>query len=215
MPAAPIASGGGRWTQRPLGVNHLAVVSLHSLLALTLLTVLAEWSVARGTEPHLRGTGHWHTVTQLPLKALWHPVVLPIVLGLAYNLLGWPMPTWLDAVLAALGSATMPLSLLLIGMSLVQFGVRDNWREALPQVIFKLLVLPCAVAWVAREAFGLRGLPLQVLVMMAALPVGTNALIFAHRYRLLQAEASTAIVMSTLAFVLTAPLWLWALQWLA
>ena len=44
--------------------------------------------------------------------------------------------------------------------------------------------------------------------MMAALPVGSNALIFAQRYRALEGETSTAIVVSTLAFVVTAPLWL-------
>jgi hypothetical protein len=33
-----------------------------------------------------------------------------------------------------------------------------------------------------------------VLVMMAALPVGSNALIFAQRYETLQAEATAAIV---------------------
>jgi malonate transporter and related proteins len=47
-----------------------------------------------------------------------------------------------------------------------------------------------------------------VLVMLAALPVGSNALIFAQRYKTLQAEATAAIVFSTLAFVLTAPWWL-------
>ena len=60
----------------------------------------------------------------------------------------------------------------------------------------------------ARFAVGLSGMPLAIVVLMAALPVGSNALIFAQRYRTLEAETSTAIVVSTLAFVVTAPLWL-------
>ena len=55
---------------------------------------------------------------------------------------------------------------------------------------------------------------LAVLVMMAALPVGTNALIFAQRYDTLQAQATTAIVFSTLVFAATATLWLGVLAWL-
>ena len=51
-------------------------------------------------------------------------------------------------------------------------------------------------------------LTLAVLVMMAALPVGTNALLFAQRYAVLEAEATAAIVASTFAFVATAGLWL-------
>ena len=72
----------------------------------------------------------------------------------------------------------------------------------------KLVVEPLAVFAFARGALGLTGTPLAIVVMMAALPVGSNALIFAQRYQALQAETSTAIVTSTLAFVVTAPLWL-------
>jgi len=61
---------------------------------------------------------------------------------------------------------------------------------------------------VAHWGLGLAGLPLQVAVVMAGLPAGSNALIFAQRYRSQEPEATTTIVLSTLAFVLTAPLWL-------
>jgi predicted permease len=43
---------------------------------------------------------------------------------------------------------------------------------------------------------------------MAALPVGSNALIFAQRYETGVAEATAAIVLSTLLFVLSASGWL-------
>jgi malonate transporter len=61
---------------------------------------------------------------------------------------------------------------------------------------------------VAHGLFGLSGLPLAVVVVMAALPTGTNALIFAQRYDTLQAEATAAVVVSTLAFAATASIWL-------
>jgi len=72
----------------------------------------------------------------------------------------------------------------------------------------KLLLLPALVLVAARWGFHLTGLPLAVVVMMAALPVGSNALIFSQRYETLQSEASAAIVFSTLGFVGTAALWL-------
>jgi malonate transporter len=64
-------------------------------------------------------------------------------------------------------------------------------------------------------ALGLDGVPLAIVVMMAAVPVGSNALIFAQRYETLPAETSTAIVVSTLAFVVSAPLWLAVLHAIA
>ena len=55
------------------------------------------------------------------------------------------------------------------------------------------------------------GQALAVVVLMAALPVGSNALMFAQRYRTDEAAATAAIVISTVAFAFTAPLWLAAL----
>ena len=60
----------------------------------------------------------------------------------------------------------------------------------------------------AYTVFGLRGLPLQVLVMAAALPVGNNALMFAQRYRTLEAETASAMVLSTLGYACTIAFWL-------
>ena len=56
--------------------------------------------------------------------------------------------------------------------------------------------------------FGLSGLPLAVVVLMAALPTGSNALIFAQRYDTGATEATAAIVVTTLLFVLSASAWL-------
>ncbi|MEY4415150.1 MAG: hypothetical protein RIQ53_2443, partial [Pseudomonadota bacterium] len=73
---------------------------------------------------------------------------------------------------------------------------------------FKLLLMPALVLAAAWGVFGLRGLALQVVVLMAALPTGSNTLIFAQRYRCHEGEASATIVLSTLLFALTAPAWL-------
>ncbi len=187
---------------------HIALVSLHGVVVMTTLTLLAEFDLSRAE----RQRGLWRTLRNMLRSALVHPVVLPVLLGLGWNLAGLGLPAVVDQVLASLGVAAVPLCLLLIGMNLAHYGIRGHWRQALPQVLFKLLLLPLAVLLVARFAFGLQGLALQVAVMMAALPIGSNALIFAQRYRLLQAEATTGIVLSTIAFTATAPLWLWVVS---
>ncbi len=70
------------------------------------------------------------------------------------------------------------------------------------------MVLPALVLAVAHWGLGLQGLALKVVVLMAALPSGSNALIFAQRYRTLEAEATTAIVLSTVGYMATVTLWL-------
>jgi malonate transporter and related proteins len=191
---------------------HLMLISVHGLILLSVLTPLAEMDLARS---HAAAGGSAGQVLRTTLRnTIVHPVVLPVLLGLAFNLLGLKLPSLADEVLQLLGSAVVPLCLVLIGLSLAHYGVQGHLRGAFGVTLLKLLVLPALVLGVARFGFGLSGLPLSVLVMLAALPVGSNALIFAQRYRTLQAEATAAIVLSTLGFMLTAPLWLALLGWL-
>lgn len=183
---------------------HIALVSAHGLLLLTLLTVLAELDLAR----HHRASSLIDTVRTTARNAMIHPVVLPTLLGVAWNLTGWPLPTVVDQTLLGLGGAVVPLCLVMIGMTLGVYGVLGQVRPALALSALKLLVLPALVLVSVRWGLGLTGLPLQVCVMMAALPTGTNALIFAQRYRTLEPEATAAIVLSTAAYLVTASLWL-------
>lgn len=183
---------------------HLALVSLHGVVLLTLLTVLVEGDIARGQARASRGD----TLKATVRNTLIHPVVLPVLAGLAWNLTGLGLHPVLDETLLALGSAGVPVCLVLIGVSLATYGARLGLPGALRVSSFKLLLMPAVVLLVAHFGFGLSGMPLSVLVMMAALPVGSNAIIFAQRYGTLEAEATLAILASTVAFMATAALWL-------
>jgi malonate transporter and related proteins len=192
-----------------LGI-HIALVSLHALVLLSLLTALVELDLAR---QHLTST-FWSTLRKTLRNTIVHPVVLPVLAGLAWNATGLGLHPVADEALSGLGSAVVPVCLVLIGMTLAYYGVQGGVRGALVLSVLKLLVLPALVLVVARWGFGLDGLPLQVVVVMAALPVGSNALIFSQRYATLQGEVTAAIVISTIAFALTASLWLALLAWL-
>ena len=187
---------------------HLMLVSVHGLILLSVLTALVELDLARSKARQTQRSGLCHTLRSTLRNTVIHPVVLPVLLGLTWNLLGLGLPALVDEVLQLLGSAVVPLCLVLIGLSLAYYGLQGSVRGALGVTLLKLLGLPALVLFVAHWGFGLAGLPLSVLVMLAALPVGSNALIFAQRYKTIQAEATAAIVFSTLAFVATAPLWL-------
>ena len=187
---------------------HIALVSLHALVLLSVATALAELALAREHTRQGGAGGLARTLAQTARQTVVHPVVLPILAGLAWNLTGLGLHPVVDEVLALLASAVVPLCLVLIGLSLAAFGLKAHWRGALGLVLLKLLVAPALVLLAGRFVFGLDGLPLAVIVMLAALPVGSNALIFAQRYRVLEAEATAAIVVSTVAFVATAAGWL-------
>lgn len=188
---------------------HLTLVSLHALVLLSACTVWAELDTAHAQAradgrrpdwgPLLLGTAR---------NALIHPVVLPVLLGLGWNALGLGLPPLIDGTLQLLGQAMVPLCLVLIGVSLHEYGLGNAWRSALKVVGIKLLVLPALMLVVAWFGPGLRGLPLAVAVMYAALPTGANPLLFANRYGVLEAESSAVIVLSTAGYMLTAAFWL-------
>jgi malonate transporter and related proteins len=188
---------------------HITIVSLHALVLLTVLTSLVELDLAR--ERRRQGTTDAHLWATLGITArntVIHPVVLPVLCGLVWNVIGWPLPAVIDEILATLGQAVVPLCLVLIGLSLAQHGMHESVKGAGVISAIKLLALPALVLAIGHWGMGLSGIPLSVVVMAAALPVGSNALIFSQRYRTLEAETTAATVVSTVAFALTAPLWL-------
>ena len=205
-----IPLAGALYGEAGLGI-HIALTSVHALILLSTLTLLVELDLARARAAHDASAGLLRTLRNTVRNTVIHPVVLPVLAGLLWNATGWALPGPLDETLQLLGTAVAPLCLVLIGITLAYTAGRTVFgavRSALLISVIKLLLLPATVLLVAHWGLGLRGLPLQVAVMMAALPTGSNALIFAQRYRSFEAVATTAIVLSTLGFVLTAPMWL-------
>ncbi|MGY4827268.1 AEC family transporter [Sphaerotilaceae bacterium SBD11-9] len=195
---------------------HVTIVSLHALVLLSVLTALVEMDLAR--ERARQGLADAHVGRMLfetARKTIIHPVVLPILAGLVWNAAGVPTPAVIDEMLLQLGQAVVPMCLVLIGLSLAQYGLKSAAQGAVMLSLYKLVLLPAVVLVVGHWVFGLTGLPLSVVVMAAALPVGNNALIFAQRYEAQEAETTAAVALSTFAFALTAPLWLWAVTHLS
>ena len=183
---------------------HIALTSVHALILLSIATVLVERDLAHGAS--LRA--------QLAVTArntLIHPVVLPVLAGMVWNFTGLGLHPIADEVLTLLGSGVVPLCLVLIGVSLAYYGVAGRWRAAFGISVAKLVVVPALVLGFAHWGLGIGGAPLAVIVVMAALPIGSNPLIFAQRYGVLVGEVTAAMVVSTAAFAVTLPVWLWVL----
>ena len=190
----------------------IAIVSMHALTLLTSSTLLIEMDLARAAHARGQGTHLWATIAQTARQTLIHPVILPVVAGLAWNFVGVPFPDWLDGSLGLIASGVVPVCLLLTGLSLAHYGMGGAVGAALALSALKLVALPTVVLGAAHWGFGLTGLPLAVLVLTASLPTGTNPLLFAQRYRSQEREATATITMTTVSFLLAAPLWLWVVK---
>ncbi|MBO9513705.1 MAG: AEC family transporter [Variovorax sp.] len=176
----------------------LTLVSLHSLVLLTSATVVLELAVAHeqaatsgsARRPLLRIVG------RALRHAIIHPVPLPIIAGLLFAQSGLRMPEPIDQTIALLGGAFSPVALVMVGVTLALTPVGMHWRGALVQALIKNLVHPLLVA-VIGLALGLRGLPLTVMVVASALPIGANVFLFSQRYRTAEDLVTASVVVST------------------
>jgi len=182
----------------------LTLVSLHALVLLTAATVVLELAYAReqaGGQPRAL----WRTVLTAVRNAVIHPVPLPILAGLLYAQSGWALPEVVDRPLQWLGQAFGPLALLLVGVTLAGTRVGPHLRGALAVTLAKNLLMPALVAGLGL-LLGLRGLPLTVMVVAAALPIGANVFIFAQRYAVAEELVTASVIVSNAVALLTLPL---------
>ncbi len=182
----------------------LTLVSLHALVLLTASTVLLELAVAREAAA-VQPQALWRTVLGAVRNAVIHPVPLPILAGLLYAQTGWVIPEVVDRPLQWLGQAFGPLALLLVGVTLAGTAVGPHLRGALGVTLAKNLLMPALVAGLGL-LWGLSGLPLLVMVVTAALPIGANVFLFSQRYAVAEELVTACVIVSNAAALLTLPL---------
>ncbi|MGW2095017.1 AEC family transporter [Promicromonospora sukumoe] len=134
------------------------------------------------------------------VRSLANPVTVATGLGLLAAAFSVDLPPVLGQPVEMLGHASVPLLLLLFGMSLR--GQRPLGRDARAEVVLgtvlKSLVMP-VLAWVVgRFLFGLDGLDLLGVVLMAALPTAQNVFLFAGHFRLATTSVRDVTLLSML-----------------
>jgi predicted permease len=180
-------------------VTLFTIVSLHALILLTLATIALELAAARqvGQAAATQMRSAWrHPVLDALRNGILHPVPLPIVVGLLFAQTGLDMPAVVDRPLQLLGNAMGPMALLLVGATLANARIGQQWRGAIGLSLLKNLALPALVALIGL-LMGLHGLPLTVLVVTASLPIGANVFMFSQRYQVAEELVTASVAVST------------------
>ena len=127
---------------------------MHALVLLTPLTVLTESALARERRRMNLDGSAWGALGQTLKSTLVHPVVTPVLAGLAFNALGGTLPPVVDEWLHMLGAGVVPVCLVLIGLSLAHHGRAGLTRQALAISAGKLLLLPAVVVYLRMVGQG-------------------------------------------------------------
>lgn len=133
---------------------------------------------------------------------LKNPMIVSIVLGLAWSGLNLPLPRPLNEFVSLLGAAATPGALFAIGASLASKSA-ERMQVAGWLTFAKLILHPLAVAFAALVLFPVDPYSASVMIAAAALPVAGNVYILAQHYGVAPHRVSASILISTALSVVT------------
>ena len=128
-------------------------------------------------------------------KLLLNPVILSLGLGIIANLLSIEISDMPARILETIGAAAPACALVALGVALAQYEIRGDIRASLALVLLKGIIHPDLV-WAGCWIFA-------VSVLLAAMPTGINAFIYARNYDIRVAVVTKTIVLSTLVSIIT------------
>lgn len=185
----------------PAGVALALTMLVENLLVIPLALVIAD---------SRKGTAR--KVLQDSARSLVrNPLVLAIVAGFAFALLGWELPDPVARTLQIVATGATPLALFVVGGSLVGLELSGQRQDIVTVAVGKLLLHPLAV-------FGFLALlpPLDAdlrtaAVLIAAMPMLSIYPVLAQRYGHERFCAAVLLATTTTSFVTITGL-LWAMR---
>ncbi|NJL94442.1 MAG: AEC family transporter [Anaerolineae bacterium] len=130
------------------------------------------------------------------------PLIYVTVFAFALNATDSRLPLPFERAVALLGDATIPAMLLVLGFQLSRSSVRDKLRAVALAVGLRLILGPLLALGLVM-LMGLEGLTRDVMIVQSGMPTAVMAGVFAVEFRSDPEFATTVILVSTLASILT------------
>lgn len=191
-------------TERAFGpealAGNFAIVAIHPAFCYAVGIAAMEMVRARGA-----GAA---AVPGKVLRAMaGNALVVGILLGLAVNLSGLPLPGVLWEGIDLLIRAGIPAALFGLGGVLARYRPEGDMPTILFVVALSLVLHP-ALTWGFGWWAGLGQDGLRSAVVTASMPPGANTYLFAAMYARAQRVAASAVILGTALSVLSAAAWL-------
>lgn len=131
------------------------------------------------------------------------PVIYAVVLALALLITATPLPRWVANTAQLLGAPTIPLMLMMLGVSLGQLRFASLQRGAIIALLRLIVGLACGFG--TAKLFGLEGPAAAVLILQSSMPVAVVNYLFAQKFGTEPQPVAASIMVSTLAAFVTVP----------
>jgi predicted permease len=178
------------------------LVGIHTLIMVPAVSL--GYALAGG-----KGRGLGHALGDTAGDLVRNPILIGLAAGMLYGRYGPPLPYLADETARLLGEASVPAALFAVGGTLARYSIGGQVPHALVLSMIKLVLLPLVVWLLAERVIGLPALWTQVAVLLAALPSGVTAFLFANRYGAAKNTVTTTIILSTFLGLATVPMAIW------
>lgn len=134
-----------------------------------------------------------------------NPIIIGIFTGIVVNYIGLPIPNFINQSTKMVSDMTAPLSLIVLGMGLAEYKIRDQFLITGSICILKLAILPI-ITYIVGKLLGLPTLELQVVVLLSSVSIAINCYMMARQFEVLQGPIASSLLISTALSSVTTPL---------
>jgi malonate transporter len=187
----------------PRGILPAAIATVVIAVVLRPASIVLLESSARGKKPPQASLLIRHIV--------FNPVMISTLLGLAWSVVGVPVPQPIAAYTGIFGEALTPCALFAIGLGLTLDELRGDIKPAAVLSVVKLLVTPLIVYGLCLLC-GLSQFSTIAAVVCAAVPTAKTAYILSGEYHVEESLTASTISLTTLLSVPTLLAWLYLLN---
>lgn len=145
-------------------------------------------------------------------KVITHPCIIACILGIIIMLTQLQLPGFVVSSILTISDCNTALSMMVIGMILADVNLKNlvEWNVMYFTVI-RLVLIPFVIYIVCR-LLPIDPLVTGVCVLLAAMPAGATTSILASKHGGDAAFATKCVVFSTLASLLSTPIWSFILR---
>lgn len=146
---------------------------------------------------------------KVDIKAFINPGVLASIIGFMIFLFSIELPEFISGSVTLIGSTTTPISMIVIGAMLSSFPIKEMFTNYKVYVIsaIRIFIWPLVIFFIFRFALGIEDTILVgVPVIIAGMPVATNAALIVQEYGEEPQVASQSIFITTVGSLITIPL---------
>lgn len=189
---------------QPALVTAFSIIAFHASVLITVGMVTMELT-------RRNGAPLGQTIRKALIRVAINPLMWGIAGGVAFNLLGWKLIEPAEAFVSMMAAAVTPAALFGLGGALNEYKLRESWAQSLMMSLMKLILQPLIAYLIMRYLLNVPHEYARYGVLLAAMPSGINAFVFATYYNRGINVATNTILITTVLSVVTLSGWLYFL----